>query len=194
MVNRSLELLEKRNKLLRGVCDIHDNSQAGFYTELSPRDRKNTLLEAMTTGFESTRVFEDEVSRTAHQVNRYAESIPAVPSDNATPVSQSPSTRRSLSGRKSRHRLTPVALAAPIGRSRNIPAEEPKNKNEKWARIEQTMRRTRAGPVPTKKLARMARIGASSTNLAPTNQRRIAGASGPSLLLSPAERVPLNSA
>lgn len=189
MVNRLLELLEGRNSVLRGVCDIRDETDRDDSISLSSIDRRNILYQEMTANFERTQEFEGAASKRCSEVVGYAEAIPMlVPSGSTpSPVSQLRTSRRSISGRKSRHRLAPVSMS--------VPASKTSSDEGKWMQIEQAIRRSRAPAVPVqrKKVTRLRRIGASSTNFETQVERRPTRALGPSLLLSPTEGTPLHS-
>ena len=194
MVNRTLELLENRNSFLRGICDFNEENRADAGIPLAPEDRRNILFEEMTTTFQRTQVFKEEATRTSKRVVEYDESIPVIlPSGlNSTPESQSRPSRKSLNGRTSKHRLTPISMGAPVSKTLSLPSAQ-RSDTEKWAKIEHAMRKTKVSAVPAKKLTRLARIGAVSTNVTSQNQSRIARSLGPSLLLSPTEGVPLSA-
>ena len=197
MVNKTLELLENRTSLLRGVCKIDDENATEDSVSFSERDRRNILFQAVTSSFQNTKSFEEGVARAHNRVVGYTESFPAFPSDLvSTPVSQSrPSSRGNLSGRKSRHRLTPVSLGVLTSNTPSSRSTDVRDKTEKWSRIEQAVRRTKSksSVVPVKKLTRLSRIGASTKSSSQQNESITARPLGPSLLLSPTDGVPLIS-
>ena len=193
MVNRALESVEHRIVVTRGICDIHDHEWAEASISISGLDRKNVLFEALTSGFRRTQQFQEEASRTANRLSRYMESIPPVVSGGniSTTPFQSPSHSTPLSGKRlssrtRRNRLTPVPLSTPVAKSPGRPLSRvvPSRKAEKWAKIEQTMRKTRVDAFPNKKLQKLSRIGSASAIALPAHQGRPAKATGPSLLLS----------
>jgi Ca2+-binding EF-hand superfamily protein len=197
MVNKRLGLLEKRTSLLRGVCKIDDeNSTDGDSVSLSETDRRNILFQAVTSSFQNAKSFEEGVARAHNRVVGYTESFPAFSSDLvSTPVSQSrPSSRGNLSGRKSRHRLTPVSLGPLSTKTPSSRSTDVGDKTEKWSRIEQAVRRTksRSNVVPVKKLTRLSRIGGNTKSFS-QSESISARPLGPSLLLSPTEGVPVIS-